>query len=159
MSNAQYLFDPRVKRWAWILGLAGLIPFVAHTVAVVMMAPPFNFVAVSSQIMYAALILTFVGGLHWGVLLVADEAFSQSQIIGRLIWSIVPSLYAFWFAQITHPRPLLFLAAGLVAALLVDAWLYRQSAGIGLREFLPLRAVLTIVASLCLLVTWAYSPV
>ncbi|MFK7966750.1 MAG: DUF3429 domain-containing protein [Burkholderiaceae bacterium] len=159
MTKTHYLFDPRVKRWAWILGLAGLIPFVAHTVAVVIMAPPLNFVAVSSQIMYAALILTFVGGLHWGVLLVAGEAFSQAQIIGRLVWSVVPSLYAFWFAQITHPRPLLFLAAGLVAALLVDTWLYRQSTGTGLREFLPLRALLTTVASVCLLVTWAYSPV
>lgn len=159
MIEEKFFFDPRVKRWVWLLGLAGLIPFVAHTVAVLMMAPPFNFVAVSSQVLYAALILTFVGGLHWGVLLVAGDAFSRSQIILRLAWSVVPSLYAFWFAQITHPKPLLYLAAGLFVAFLVDAWLYSNSPGTQLRQFLPLRGVLTTVASLCLLVTWAYSPV
>jgi len=159
MTKSAYLFDSRVKRWAWLLGLAGLIPFVAHTFAVLLMAPPFNFVAVSSQIMYGALILTFVGGLHWGVLLVAGEVFSRRQIILRLVWSVVPSLYAFWFAQITHPQPLPYLAAGLIVALIVDAWLYSHSPGTGLREFLPLRAVLTVVASVCLLVTWVYSPI
>ena len=159
MTEEKFHFDSRVKHWAWLLGLAGLIPFVAHTAAVLMMAPPFNFVAVSSQILYAALIRTFVGGLHWGVLLVAGDAFSRSQIILRLVWSVTPSLYAFWFAQITHPKPLLYLAGGLVAALIVDAWLYSNSPGTQLGQFLPLRVVLTTVASLCLLVTWAYSPV
>jgi len=159
MKQKDYLFDPRVKRWAWILGLAGLIPFVAHTVVVLTIAPPFNFVALSSQVMYAALILTFVGGLHWGVLLVSGDAFSRNQVISRLVWSVMPSLYAFWFAQITLPKPLPYLAAGLVGALLVDAWLYSNSPGTELKEFLPLRLVLTAVASLCLLVTWIYSPV
>lgn len=159
MTEEKFLFDPRAKRWAWLLGLAGLIPFIAHTVAVLVMAPPFNFVAVSSQILYGALILTFIGGLHWGILLVAGGAFSRSQIILRLVWSVTPSLYAFWFAQITHPKPLLYLAAGMVVALLVDAWLYSNSPGTQLRQFLPLRVALTTVASLCLLVTWAYSPV
>ena len=157
MGQPTVRLDNRVRRWVWLLGVAGLIPFVGHTVVVALMAPPFNIIAVSSQIQYAALILTFIGGLHWGVLLVAGGQFSHGQIALRLIWSVVPSLYAFWFVQITHPRPLLYLSAGLVVALLVDWRFYTTSGAPALREFLPIRVLLTVVASACLLLTWCFA--
>ncbi|MGH1361159.1 MAG: DUF3429 domain-containing protein [Burkholderiaceae bacterium] len=155
IANAdQVRFDPRVRRWIWLLGIAGLIPFVGHTVVATMMAPPFSVIAVSSQILYGALILTFVGGLHWGILLVAGSLFSQRQIVARLVWSVVPSLYAFWFAQTTEPGPLLYLAGGLCVALAVDLYFYSGTPIPGLKAFLPLRFILTVVAGVCLLVTW-----
>lgn len=157
MSQLAVQLDERVRRWVWLLGIAGLIPFVAHTLVVALMAPPFNIVAVSSQIQYAGLILTFIGGLHWGVLLVAGQRFNHREIALRLIWSVVPSLYAFWFVQITHPKPLLYLAAGLVVALLIDWRFYTTSVVPSLRGFLPIRVLLTVVASTCLLLTWYFA--
>lgn len=153
-DTARQPVTPLVRRWAWILGVAGLIPFIGHTVVATTMAPPFNVIAVSSQILYAALILTFVGALHWGVLLVAGAGLSHRQIAIRMVWSVVPSLYAFWFAQITHPEPLPYLAAALVVALLVDWWFYSRTPGLALQAFVPLRTLLTVVAASCLMITW-----
>ncbi len=154
MSEPIYRLDERVRRWVWILGLAGLIPFVAHTVVVGLIGPPFSYIAVASQILYAALILTFIGALHWGVLLVAGSVFTQRQIVLRLIWSVTPSLAAFVFAQLTYPKPLLLLAACMVVALIVDWRLYGGAAPTRTVSFLPLRLVLTVVASSCLVLTW-----
>lgn len=153
-ATASQPISPLVRRWAWILGIAGLIPFVGHTIVATTMAPPFNVVAVSSQILYAALILTFIGALHWGVLLVAGAGLSHRQIVIRMVWSIIPSLYAFWFAQITHPEPLPYLSGGLVVALLVDWWFYCKTPGLALQGFIRLRVLLTVVAVSCLMITW-----
>lgn len=159
MDSTLPTLDARTRRWAWALGLAGLLPFIGHAIAVAWLGPPLAAVAVSSQIIYAALILTFVGGVHWGVVLVAGAGLSSTSIAVRLVWSVVPSLYAFVVAQFTHPRPLGWLAAGLLVALLVDWRLYGRLPSIDLREFRKLRVLLTLVAVASLLLTfWLATP-
>ena len=57
---------PATKRFAWILGLAGLLPFVAQALFS-WLSPPVELAGVlRSQVHYAAAILTFLGGLVRG---------------------------------------------------------------------------------------------
>ena len=51
---------------AWVFGLAGLIPFVG--LAGIMAVGPAHWYAASQVLLsqYGALILSFVGALHWG---------------------------------------------------------------------------------------------
>jgi Protein of unknown function (DUF3429) len=94
---------------------------------------------------YAALIATFLGGIHWGI------AATQPQAVRRfhLIWGITPSLVA-WIGLIMPAHAgLPLIAVLLVACYFVDRNSYAKA---GWSAWLPMRLQLTIVAVLsCLL--------
>lgn len=133
---------PRSVAW---LGYGGLLPFVALALACVLDgAVPWRFALLS----YGALILAFVGALHWGVALSAN-ALSERQRNACFIWSIVPALLA-WATFFMAPGVAsALLAAGFGAHYLQDRQLARHA---GLPPwYLPLRLRLTVVACLSLL--------
>ena len=72
------------------------------------------------------------------------EAAAQSRPL--LLWGVVPSLIA-WVALLINPvAGLCLLAAGLWACFAVDWAVYCR---LGMQAWLPLRLVLTMVASVC----------
>ena len=131
---------PATRRFAWILGLAGLLPFVSHAVFS-WLSPPAELTGVlRSQAHYAAAILTFLGALHWGVTL-ASPQIVDGRAVTRMLWSVLPSIFA-WIVTLYPVRmalPLLW--AGLLVAFIVDWLLYRGTPVP--RWFMTLRAVLT----------------
>jgi hypothetical protein len=143
---------PATQRFAWILGLAGLLPFFAHAVFS-WLSPPAELGGVlRSQAHYAAAILTFLGALHWGVTL-ASPSIVDGPAVTRMVWSVIPSLWC-WIVTL-YPLdtslPLLF--AGLLVALVVDWMLYRDTPVP--RWFLTLRTVLSAGALLSVGASWA----
>jgi hypothetical protein len=143
---------PATQRFAWILGLAGLLPFFAHAVFS-WLSPPAELGGVlRSQAHYAAAILTFLGALHWGVTL-ASPSIVDGRAVTRMVWSVIPSLWC-WIVTL-YPLdtslPLLF--AGLLVALVVDWMLYRDTPVP--RWFLTLRTVLSAGALLSVGASWA----
>lgn len=78
------------RRLAQALGYAGLIPFVYFAFALVGGSPsrnPAGSWLIILMVAYGAVILSFVGALHWALCLQRDELGA-----GWLIWSVVPSL-------------------------------------------------------------------
>lgn len=143
---------PATQRFAWILGLAGLLPFVSHALFS-WLSPPSELGGVlRSQAHYAASILTFLGALHWGVTLAAPSIVDRAAVI-RLLWSVVPSIFC-WIVTLYPTEvslPLLF--AGLAVALVVDLLLYRDTPVP--RWFLTLRVVLSAGALASVGASWA----
>jgi hypothetical protein len=127
---------------AWSLGLAGLIPFVAPA-ALALAGNPFW---LNAQHTYAACILAFLGALHWGPAL---NGSAQHPAL-LLIWGVIPSLIAWIALQYYYSVP--GLVAGLILAFAADLVLARYHQWPS--YYLSLRAVLTVVASLSLLVGW-----
>ncbi len=83
------------QRLAQGLGYAGLIPFVCLAVALVASAPsraPAEPWLIIFILAYGAIILSFVGALHWVYCLQCDELGA-----GWLVWSVIPSLIG-WVA-------------------------------------------------------------
>jgi steroid 5-alpha reductase family enzyme len=83
------------QRLAQALGLAGLIPFLFLALGVVDSAQsrtPSGAWLIIFMVAYGAVILSFVGALHWALCLRCDELGA-----GWLVWSIVPSLIG-WVA-------------------------------------------------------------
>jgi hypothetical protein len=115
--------DVRLDPWARGLGAAGLLPLVA-VVAVVLAGPDPALRAAALLIghAYAALILSFLGGLWWG-LAAASAGKAPNWLWGA---AVVPSLVAF-APFVLGALGLMGVAAGLavtgvglLAALLVD---------------------------------------
>ncbi|XP_057855416.2 uncharacterized protein LOC131065051 isoform X3 [Cryptomeria japonica] len=111
--------------------------------------------SLEAQAAYGAVILSFLGGPHWGLAMVRthapphDKVFSINISTFRFIWSIVPSLLA-WPALLLSDIPKMCLLIFSFALVLgVDAWFSIQ--GILPLWFLPLRALLTLIVILCLL--------
>jgi hypothetical protein len=78
----------RPPRLPLLLGLAGLLPMVAAVIALVL--PGWHFLAQVAGTLYAALILSFLGGLWWGLAGAAPRPPAWLWIA-----SVVPSLIAF----------------------------------------------------------------
>jgi hypothetical protein len=74
---------------AYLLGVAGLLPFVACAIAALSKGP-YEAIGLAALIGYGAVILAFLGGVHWGVVL-APAASPRLQRL-RLALGVVPSL-------------------------------------------------------------------
>ncbi len=127
------------------LGLAGLAPFVGLAALLWIVQAdllPWLSIALAA---YAALIATFLGGIHWGLAALRPEAERRF----HYVWGVAPSLVA-WIALLMPPYaglPLLALLLIICAA--VDRKTYPQ---VGWAAWLPLRTQLSAVAALsCLL--------
>ena len=75
-----------------LLGLSGLVPLWLGTLAV-WLAPPQEGVALAvyAQSLFAALVCSFLGAVHWGAALVRGGP------AGGFVWSVIPCLLA-WIA-------------------------------------------------------------
>ena len=127
------------------LGYGGLIPFVGLAVAVWLQDSPDHSRSLSALQGYGATILSFLGAIHWG--LAMREA--SGLPTGWLVWGVTPGLVA-WLALLLDPVVGLWLiAAGLWTCFVVDRVAYPK---FGVRAWLPMRLVLTTVASLSCIV-------
>ncbi|WP_277968886.1 DUF3429 domain-containing protein [Sphingomonas echinoides] len=115
---------PVLPRW---LGLAGLLPQLAAVAVVFGGDTSLHFSAIALGYAYAALILSFLGGLWWGIAAAAPKQ-------PEWIWvaAVVPSLIALasaipWAIGTPWPGPsLVVLGVALISALGVDLTLSRQ---------------------------------
>jgi len=122
------------------LGLGGLLPFVAGALLVWLVRPdvhPYVTLALSA---YAGVIVSFLGGIHWGL------AFRQLSPPAWLLgWGVVPSLVA-WPAVMMPPSAgLVILGLMLLVCYAVDRRVYPQ---FGAAAWLTLRFRLSSVAAL-----------
>jgi hypothetical protein len=142
------------------LGYAGLIPFVALTALMWLVAPEFQpFVAIA-LLGYGAVICSFLGGIHWGIAFEEiqnercahpEENYQTHLVKGtgfHLVWGVVPSLVAWVAVVMPAYAGLPVLALLLVVCYTVDRKTWITPA---LRPWLTLRFRATLVSVLCCL--------
>lgn len=78
---------------AILLGIAGLIPFIA-TLAILVLRPNAAEAATSAMIAYGACILSFLGAVHWGFALAPGNTTSRTLNLQRLSFGVLPALVA-----------------------------------------------------------------
>jgi hypothetical protein len=139
---------------AAILGAAGLLPFAAGAItawlapADVLVAIPASFILVA----YAAVILAFLGGAHWGLASAAliDRRHPSSPRL--FLWSVVPALIGWVACFLSLPLSVAVLILAFAVILVLDrqvttgglapAWWWR------LRVRLTLAVIATLVVAL-----------
>jgi hypothetical protein len=102
--------------------------------------PGWRMLAGSALLSYGALIVSFLGGIHWGLAMRG-----RPLAPARLIWGVLPSLLGWLAVLLDSPWGQAVLAMSLLACFVVDRSVYRD---LGLQAWLPLRATLTTVATL-----------
>ena len=137
------------KRLAHQLSFFGLIPFIFLTLACWIAHPEWLEGFVYAQSAYGIAILSFLGGIHWGVALTSPELNSE-QIKRALYWGVVPSMIA-WASKINFGFGFFVLIFGFVMSYQIDKRLYVTYQMPG--WFLVLRRYLTIVVVLALALT------
>jgi uncharacterized protein DUF3429 len=135
---------PKAPFW---LGAGGLIPFVVIASAMWALPAPYTPPLLFWLTAYAAVMLSFAGGLHWGLSMLHPDMSEQDQSV-FMAWSVVPALVG-WISLLMPAKTGLIL---LIATFVIQYAADRQLAQ---RFRLPswylrLRAGLTAVAVLCL---------
>lgn len=133
----------------FLLTATGAIPFIALAVAMGLLSAPTNSTAALWLQTYSAVILSFLGGIRWGLALAGRDPKP-----GSFVLSVCPSL-AGWAilppAIILAPGPVWFLAyAGLFALQLI--WDLRSSEVPS--SFKPLRLGVSLVVIASLVGAW-----
>ncbi len=145
MADENPVAFPRTVAW---LGYGGLIPFLVLTPASLL---DHHHGAVWSDALYAygAIILSFIGALHWGLAMSLPEL-SERQRSAWFAWSVVPALIAWPAVLFSPPLAAPLLVVGFIAHYLQDRRLARQATLPG--WYLPLRLRLSCVAVISLVV-------
>lgn len=122
------------------LGYAGLIPFVLLAALMWLVDAallPFVAIALSG---YAATIVSFLGGVHWGIGFMKGDAAPRF----HFVWGVVPSLIAWLALMMPAYAALPLLGLVIVACYVVDSKTYPSA---GLSSWLVMRLRLTVVAT------------
>ncbi|MFN5997586.1 MAG: DUF3429 domain-containing protein [Paracoccaceae bacterium] len=144
--------DRRIPRPALLLGLAGLIPFLWS--AATHLSPALAgwagqwlspmFLGAYVGLTYGALILAFMSGVLWGF---ATKTEGRAATIAYGL-SVIPALWVFFMVSDATDTSAIFLAAGFVGLLLLDAMFLAW--GLAPPWWLRLRVMLTVVVLACL---------
>jgi hypothetical protein len=138
------LLLPNVPAPAAFLGLAGVLPFAAAALGSSLLGGEPGAFARMALLGYGAVILSFLGGIHWGLAIAAGRPGLRELGVG-----VLPSLVGWAGLLVGGAAGLLLLALGFAGVLLVDFRLTRD--GVAPPWFARLRSVLTGAVCACLL--------
>lgn len=133
-----------------LLGYAGLLPFIFIT-GMLWAEPHHQAFWQRALLSYGAVILTFVGALHWSLAMQAS-ALNDDAKRGLYIWSVIPSLAAWLALLLPHKYGYGLLVVFFLLALWRDISLPKR---IVLPDwYLPLRKTLTAIVVACLMIAY-----
>ena len=126
------------------IGYAGLIPFIVFSIGSWFQLP---MISDSTYILtaYAAIILSFMGAIHWGIAMSSSEDQNGKYFIA----SVIPGLIA-WLALLMPQRyAIILLMVGFIALIIYDWSVEKPQRLPG--WYIPMRNRLTLVVVMCLM--------
>lgn len=138
-----------------LLGYMGLLPMIAPTI--LLFFEGYHSIIWSHWLItYAAIILTFVGALHWAFAMTVNKL-SETEKRLTFIWSVIPALIAWIAIFINAFYGSILLAIFFVLNLAMDKKIPKNA---GLPSwYLPLRSRLTYTMTTCLLLAAIQSKI
>ncbi len=139
---------------AKIFGFSGLSPFLILALSTWIFPAPYRLLAFDILVHYAAVILSFVGAVYWGLALCNfnNKSKSEKQMWIMFGWSIIPALIAWIATQMVLSAALLVLILGFVSAFIFDLWSGKRKEiplwYLKLRKSLTLVVVITLSSAL-----------
>lgn len=134
-----------------LLGYAGLLPFFGLAIGVHLFDGATAARAFASVQHYAAVILTFVGAVHWGRALALPQNTTAEH--RRLYWAVTPSLLGWLALSLPLDLSMAVFIAAFALCWWIDRSLYKDIDGGN--WYMAMRGHLTIGVIAGLLLTWA----
>ena len=144
MTNSDPCFTPvKTVLIARVLGYGGALPFLCGAIAASQQMAVLGLAPAHLLLSYGAVILSFLGGLHWGRVITSPNANGSSDSTW-LIWSVCPALLG-WLALLLPVKVgAMVLSPCYLAALQIDQKLFRDQ--IWPAWMRPLRLHLSLIA-------------
>lgn len=139
-------------RLAILLGYAGLIPFISGAIGIWITPPAWRTDVLTALLHYAAVILAFMGAIHWGLAMARERQDDAAHL--QLGLSVLPALLG-WLAISSGLPALLALAlliSGFIGLYLADVHAVKLQ--LAPRWYTALRKPLTAVVLISLLAAW-----
>ncbi len=139
-------------RLAILLGYAGLIPFISGAIGIWITPPAWRTDVLTALLHYAAVILAFMGAIHWGLAMAREHQDDAAH--RQLGLSVLPALLG-WLAISSGLPALLALAlliSGFIGLYLADVHAVKLE--LAPRWYTALRKPLTAVVLISLLAAW-----
>lgn len=140
----------RPPRLAIGIGIVGLVPFVTGSLGLWITPEAWRERVLEELLAYAAIILAFMGAIHWGLAMRADESSEKAPI--QLGLSVIPPLLG-WVAlslPVNFGLPVIFFA--FAALYFADIWAVKH--GLAPVWYPALRRPLSIVVIAFLALAW-----
>lgn len=139
-------------RLAILLGYAGLIPFISGAIGIWITPPAWRTDVLTALLHYAAVILAFMGAIHWGLAMARERQDDAAH--RQLGLSVLPALLG-WLAISSGLPALLALAlliSGFIGLYLADVHAVKLE--LAPRWYTALRKPLSAVVLISLLAAW-----
>jgi hypothetical protein len=142
-----------VRRLAWVFAIAGALIFAGLAAVLVSGESHIRIPAIAALVTFAAIILSHLGGIEWGLALQERQVNDERDRGIALALGIVPALAAWGVLWLPSPQWQVGASAGLFAAVWVaDLWLARH--GMLPPWFIDLRTAISAVVVLILAIAW-----
>lgn len=113
------------------LGALGAVPFVALAIAGFFGDAAFRQAVATAQVYYGAVILTFLGGIQWGLAISgASPQDTDTVDTQRLFIGILPALIGWGALLLPYPATMIVLILGFLALLIYDYSAAKRRTGI-----------------------------
>ncbi|WP_075995528.1 DUF3429 domain-containing protein [Salaquimonas pukyongi] len=137
------------KYLAHVLGIAGLLPFAACAVLLLLLGRQNALAGPVIEIFtsYSMIVLSFLGGIRWGYALLPAQDGETPDHPMILAWSVLPAIVAWSTVFFSRPAALAIL---LIAYCVQGVWdSFSAHSGSLPRWIAPLRIMLTVAAAVC----------
>jgi len=141
--------DMKVPSGAGWLGGLGAAPFIGLSGATPFLSGSTRMLVAHALAAYGATILSFLGGVHWGLAIGSERGSDSGKLSARLTLSVVPPLAGWAALLVSGPTGLFILATAIATMLWVD--LRATKLGQAPRWYPKLRIPLTLAVVAALL--------
>ncbi len=118
-ADSTHTLVPPAAKW---LGALGALPFVVPALAGLFLDGPLREHASFALAVYGAVILSFLGGVHWGLTIAGfGPEGTVCRTSRRLAYSVIPSLIGWGALLLPQPIGLPVLAAAFTGAVIFDS--------------------------------------
>ena len=126
MTRSDPCFTPiKIVLIARVLGYGGALPFLCGAIAANQQIPLLGLAPAHLLLSYGAVILSFLGGLHWGRVITSPDLSGRSDSTW-LIWSVCPPLLGWITLLLPVKVGAVLLSVCFLAALQIDQKLFRE---------------------------------
>lgn len=148
----EYQYLDKSEKLLIFIGILGLIPFIIGLLDIWINKDNFFFI-INIPKYYGSIILSFLGAIYWGIvlILIRNKSVSDKLKLFMIIWSIIPSTIGIIVLYLKNNSSLMLLSLGFLLCQFIDEICNKHVIFpywyLSLRRFLTLFVIITLLCT------------